>query len=187
MQTTQLFVELLVIGVGALLWLGLLLAAIFGYNPQSGLPDLNTGVLAVLTGFLTGFGYALGIVFDRISRNICGSLFKADLPADTLERMERVIKTSNEALSKEIEYNRSRFRVCRSWALNLLLACGAFALWNIRVGVVPFWKCVEVIAMGCTLSGVTLWAAWRLLRDYEINLQESVKFLTSQDSRSVAE
>jgi hypothetical protein len=185
MQTTQLFVELVVIGMGTLLWLGLLLAAIFGYNPQSGLPDLNTGVLALFTGF----GYALGIVVDRISRNIFEYLFKRRKShtelhaAAALETMENVVLTSDEALARQMQYNRSRFRICRSWALNLFLVSGAFALWNIRVAAVPFWKCLAVISMGCALSCATLWIAWLLRRDYEINLQKSFNFIMSKRSR----
>src|SRR5215831_14494516 len=133
MQTTQLFVELLVIGVGVLLWLGLLIAAIFGYKPNT-FPDLNSGEVALLTGLLVAAGYALGILVDRISREICSLLFGPRATQATHEtRLENLIKTSSETLGKEIEYNRSRLRICRSWALNLLFASIAFEIWNSRV------------------------------------------------------
>jgi len=188
MTTTQLFVELLVSGVGAAMWLSLLLAAFFGYVPRDGFPKLEVGALAILTGV----AYPLGIVIDRITYTLFGHLFKGTTSATgqdkgppRVQAMERYILTTSEALASQIQYNRSRYRVCRAWALNLALAVPAFVIWNVRVQAISAGTCLAVALLGCFVCGVTVWAARALFHDHQNNLRESFEFL-SKASASAA-
>lgn len=64
MNTTHLFVELLVIGFGALAWLLLIVAAVLGYDITS----VQSNLLSLGTLFpILSFGYVLGILVDRIA------------------------------------------------------------------------------------------------------------------------
>ncbi len=173
-----------------MLWLGLLIAAICGYKPTS-FPDLKNGEV-LLTGILVASGYALGIMVDRIAREICEFFFdpkrrqgeSARNEAEVREtRMENDIKTRSEVLGKEIEYNRSRLRICRSWALNFLFASAAFGIWNSRVTAVPLAKCSIIIAVGCTFSIGMFLVSRMLMVDHSKNLEKSSAYIESQASR----
>ncbi len=149
MATTQLFVELLVIGFGALVWLAILGAALFGFDPA----HFYQGLLSV-RAFLPVLAvvYVLGIVTDRLADWLFERL-------DVRHRKEyfgddkagyfnarRTLVVHGPALWEHLEYGRSRLRICRGWALNavlLLVAVDVFAFvrrpamltsgWNLAV------------------------------------------------------
>ncbi len=135
MTTTHLFVELLVVGFGTLVWIGLLGAALFGYDPL-GLSG-NLFSLATLFPLLT-FAYVLGIVtdrvadqvFDRWDRRHLDQAFGSDLDAYLEGR--RIMALHGKVLWDHLEYGRSRLRICRGWVLNgacLLVSFDIF-LWK---------------------------------------------------------
>ncbi|MGA2401648.1 MAG: hypothetical protein ABSG91_08060 [Syntrophobacteraceae bacterium] len=146
MTTTQLFVELLIIGIGAGIWFALLLAAIFGYRFDIGIPKIDTSLLVVLGSM----AYVLGIAIDRLARMLFRFAEKV-LAKDRLpnpEEIERHIFVSSEALTRQIQYNRSRLRICRAWAFNLLLALPVLVVWNLRVGGMCLFPCLVVVGIG---------------------------------------
>jgi hypothetical protein len=61
-STTQLFAELLVIGLGVVIWLLFLAATVFEFSWQDIASNTNLLTLAPIGGI----AYVLGIVFDRI-------------------------------------------------------------------------------------------------------------------------
>lgn len=63
MNTTSLFVELVVIGVGALAWVALLVLSVFGYDWV----PLDPLLAAAATVPLLSVVYVLGIVSDRVA------------------------------------------------------------------------------------------------------------------------
>lgn len=175
MTTTQLFAELLIIGIGATIWLALLLAAIFGYRFDIGIPKIDTSFLVVLGGL----AYVLGIAVDRLARAIF-SLVEKVLSKDRLpdpEVIERHILISSEALARQIQYNRSRLRICRAWALNLLLTLPAFVAWNLRVEAMRLVPCLVVLGVGFLICALMAGVAWVLSADHDKNLQDSYEFL----------
>jgi len=118
-STTTLFVELLVIGIGALVWMSLAAAALFGYR------WLDEGLLSspLLIPPLLALAYVLGSIVDRLAdrlfehrdtrfqRRIFGSR-RAYARARTWVYEWSVIARDN------FEYSKSRIRVCRGWTLN---------------------------------------------------------------------
>jgi hypothetical protein len=129
MSTTDLFVELIIIGIGALLWIPLTLLSIFGYSwvPlevwATSLDQLLTIVALIPALSIT---YVLGILVDRLGdrtfqgwdkriRNKCFSD-----PAD-YQRARTIIYNQSESLSNWFQYGRSRLRICRGWAVNSVL------------------------------------------------------------------
>jgi hypothetical protein len=70
LTTTQLFVELLVIGIGVVLWVALFVAALFGYRFDEGLSRLDP-LWFIVVGAVA---YALGIAMDRSVRAVLAPL-----------------------------------------------------------------------------------------------------------------
>src|SRR3954453_23996190 len=73
MNTTNLIVELIVIGVGASIWVSLLILALFGYTWIPGKDLLATPALILAPGL--AIVYLLGVVTDRLSDSLLGKLW----------------------------------------------------------------------------------------------------------------
>ena len=180
MTTTQLFVELLIIGIGAAIWFVLLVAAIFGYRFDIGIPKIDTSLLVVLGSM----AYVLGIAIDRLARTLFRFAEKV-LAKDRLpnpEEIERYILVSSKELARQIQYNRSRLRICRAWAFNLLLALAAFVGWSLRVGGNRLVPCLVVVGIGFLICVLVAGTAWVLSADHDKNLRHSYKFLEKYKS-----
>lgn len=127
MATTQLFVELLVIGFGALLWLALLGAALLGCDLTS-LVEKSQSLWALPP--LLSAAYVFGILIDRVADWIFESQDRRHLKKhfgtdrDGYYAARRILVVHGPQLWAHLEYGRSRLRICRGWALNgvLLLA-----------------------------------------------------------------
>ena len=130
MNTTNLFVELVVIGVGALAWLLLLVLAVFGWAWVPVEAAFSSTALVPLLAVT----YLLGIVTDRLADTLFHRLWTHRLlprffaTPDAYHADRHEVLMGSEALSALIEYNRSRLRICRGWALNAVLIGGALAL-----------------------------------------------------------
>ena len=123
MNTTDLFVELIVIGVGATMWVALLVLSIFGYAWVSfdhlfALPSLLP-ILAIT--------YIFGIVTDRIADSLFDKVWKPKLAQQFYQQDgddyddRRYVYLRSERLASLLEYGRSRLRICRGWVLNTTL------------------------------------------------------------------
>jgi len=181
MATTQVFVELLIIGMGTGIWLMLLLAAILGYRFDTGIPRADTWCVVVVGGL----AYVLGITVDRLARNLFKAVEnrmgrKRSHDVEASERKERYILVNSEPLARQIHYNRSRLRICRAWTLNIFLTLVFFLIWNLRVEVIDAGTCGGVIVVGCMLCALVAAAAWTLSGDCEKNLLDSYTFLKEQ-------
>lgn len=189
MNTTNLFVELLVIGFGAAIWLALLLAAIFGLA----LPPaaLSTEVLVLATPLV----YLLGIVVDRAADRVFETLWEEDLLRaktsgepfvgdEDYFRRRRYVLNHSEALAKELQYDRSRLRICRGWALNAAVAAVAL---NVLVwvrwhgGALP-WRLSIVGAVGFLGLAWACQRAWRSLASKQYDkIARQGKYLMERD------
>lgn len=123
MNTTALFVEILVIGAGAVMWITLLLLSFFGYSWASldklfSIPALLPAVAIV---------YVLGIITDRVSDILFDKFLLESVRAkyyrDTKQYFDdrRTILVTSEHLTRLLEYGRSRLRIVRGWTVNFLL------------------------------------------------------------------
>ncbi|HVF51331.1 MAG TPA: hypothetical protein VNA19_14675 [Pyrinomonadaceae bacterium] len=140
MGTTNLFVELIVIGTGVAIWLVLLALTVFGYAwVRLDKEWMDSSFVAVFGLIMV---YVLGILFDRFAN----SIFKDDTligkrlykllygkkrahrkppqPFDNFDEYDdtkAIVYSRLESLRDLYEYNRSRLRICRGWALNCVL------------------------------------------------------------------
>jgi len=170
MKTTELFAELLVIGIGgcALVMTLALIAA----------PELATWSFDPVRLFLPTLvaAYVLGIVIDRLADGLFTFAFGSRSPlAITSEQMPEYREATDRALEPNPRaaqlhaYNRTRQRICRSWTL-LGIGLGAtipFAVVSLgmtaRVGRVASVAFV-FLAVGCFLA----WYALKQAEEREI-------------------
>lgn len=186
MATTLLFVELLVIGLGAALWSALLLGSVVGL-PQN-VPSALIGNPAVIAALLA-VSYVLGIIVDRaaysIFRRIEDSVRRKVLGNDqnpSIEDRESSVLLVTSPLRDQIVYNRSRLRICRSWILNFALIGIFSGIWVVRQGQ---WTNAVVSIAGFVLSVLAAGAAWSLAKDHYRNIGHSYEFLERNKNREI--
>ena len=123
MNTTALFVELVVIGAGATVWLLFLVLSIFGY---SWVPWKEANSFVALIPFLS-FTYVTGILVDRVSDQIFSKWDKRIRKEKFLSNEEyHKARTYTYSFAEDriinlFEYGRSRLRISRAWSINFLL------------------------------------------------------------------
>jgi hypothetical protein len=198
MSTTQLVAELLVIGVGACVWVALFVAAAFGYRVEYDAAAIEPALLVVLLG---GIAYVLGIAVDRLAyalfrrieekveRQVARSRTGAATPGLGAEladakQMEYYVLTRSEVLGGKIQYNRSRLRICRAWVVNAFATSVGFVVWSLRAGSLSFGSSLVIAGAIITLCLLVLWATLALLRDHHTNVMESYLFLKGSDGIS---
>ncbi len=194
MNTTAIFVELLLIGFGAACWLVLFLAGIVSARLDAHSFEFTAPVVSVVVGV----AYVLGIVVDRLMRGLFAGpiqrwaarrVFNDDNVRSILKsaprvegrdfsmKLEKYIRARSEALGNKIDYNRSRLRICRAWVVHFLLIALGVLFWNERTHAIP-WRtagALAVVAAAC--FALTLAATLLLARDCCVDLIESFEIL----------
>ena len=122
MSTTNLFVELIVIGIGTLFALMLSVMSIFGYEWIS----WNVITSSTMLIPLLSITYLLGIVIDRLADKIYSSWSKKlrlkqfSCNDKYHDARTYVYQCANERIVSLFLYGRSRLRISRSWSLNCI-------------------------------------------------------------------
>ena len=189
MGTTNLFVELIVIGVGATTWLCLLFFTVFGWEWIPVERAFSTVALVPLLSLI----YLLGIISDRIADSIFERLWVKRLQQerfatpDEYHIARRQILTGSERLSDLLEYGRSRMRICRGWTLNSILI--AIAL-NLFVWIkLPQSRVALLLSLFGTTAALSFavgaWYTWRKLSVTEYRkVKEQAAFLVKTNKSS---
>jgi len=183
MNTTDLFVELVIIGVGVITWIIFLLLAVFGCE---GIDSLNdTMALAGAIPFLALI-YVFGIVFDRLADTLFGRywghvlrnrFFESDL---AYFEARQTIYLHAEHSGRQLEYGRSRLRICRSSAINfVLIALTSFPFGWACVPLAFVVKFVVVSVLFWGLSAIATWLVWYKLTVSEYKkVKEQAEYLS---------
>ena len=193
MNTTVLFVELLIIGFQAGIWILLLFLSVFGYKWVSGLQSMGiSDWQTLITIFLLAMLYVLGIIIDRTadaifsgwSQKIKKRVFPdSDTPTSAIR-----FGFTNEFLNRQIEYTRTRMRIVRASSVNFVLTT-IFAVIFIatkvqgisdseRLGYLVF-----TLIFGTTLAiaAIVIWRS--LTRGYYETVKKNVTAPSSSSSR----
>ncbi len=191
MATTQLFVELLVIGFGALAALVILGAAFFGYEPAYfffGALSTKTALPAIAVAYLLGIvtDRAADRLFERPDRRYRKEFFGDDKARYFDARRTLIVHAP--ALWEHLEYGRSRLRICRGWALNavlLLVAVDAFAFARLTAMVTSMWNIVAGNVF-LVLFGILCAYCWRELarKEYQKIRRQSAWIEKQQEGES---
>ena len=182
MNTTNLFVELLVIGVGAALWVLLVVLSVFGYQ---WIP-IQQDVSWLALGPLLSISYLLGIIIDRIADMLFeifwGNKLRGDWFPEKINyyNARRRILLASERLSDMLEYSRSRLRICRGWTFNAVMfaICLNIFVWT----QLAWWHLATVTSIFGTIAMLLLalasWYAWKRLSLSEYRrIREQAEFL----------
>jgi len=187
MTTTNLFVELVVIGVGAACWVGMLIMGAFGVEWIEAEYLQNYVVLGVLLAVV----YLLGIISDRLADYVFDKLFSGPLRARYFsEKREyqdarRLIFSLSDRLADMHDYGRTRIRICRGWALNAALIAASVNFLLRSQFAETGWYQMSVTAgtLGFLLLSFASWSSWRMLCSTEyLKIREHAEYLRSQSS-----
>jgi 8-oxo-dGTP pyrophosphatase MutT (NUDIX family) len=133
MATTAIFVEILIIGLEAFIWIALLSGTDAIQNCTKTLVGLKE-YSALITMLVVAAAYVLGIFIDRIADNYFKRFrFETKTPASVGMMRLHVMKES-EGIAKFVDYQRSRLRIARATYLNLLITMVAGLIWAVRYG-----------------------------------------------------
>jgi hypothetical protein len=171
MNTTNLFVELVVIGVGVFIWLALLVFAFFGVSWM----QVNNSLLISSALPALAFIYVLGIVWDRFCDTVFDRFWGKAIRDQSFDNVgeyyndRRNIMLNSQPLSDLLEYGRSRLRICRGWAINAIMTglCFNLFVWR-QLG--EHARALELAffgGLGCALLAIGCWLAWRNLTRVE--------------------
>jgi len=184
MSTTALFIELLITGVQAAIWLALLILCLFGFDWVN--PERLKGFEVMFAVILLPIVYPAGIFIDYLADRLFNpwemKIRKAYNLKNTQTALKLLVEIKDQTLASHFTYIRSRIRISRSSALNfalLTIASVCFTVIRLRnIPGFPFWKTLllEVI-MGLSLTALAA-LAWReinhsnykwVVRGYNIN------------------
>jgi hypothetical protein len=188
MSTTQLFAELLVSGTGVVIWLAFLLAWGFQISFRELTSDASIFTLAPIVAI----AYVFGIILDRMGYSIFrGSERRfrnrvvGSQESPHIKDKELYVLTNSKELGLQINYNRSRLRICRSWIINFILIAISSALWGYSSNPsTAFYLPVAIFLLG--LATFFVWS--RLVVDHYRNIQTSYNYLkTSTPQKSQEE
>ncbi len=188
MSTTDLFVELVIIGMGSAIWIFFLVISIFGFSWVDSNKLLS---LPALIPFLS-LTYVVGIVIDRIADTLFEWLWAKELfrkyyeNKDDFHNDRRIIYIHEGRLASLLEYGRSRLRICRGWALNsvlIFLTLNLFAWTKIP----DFPLRIQVSIFGsffCIFLSYGTWFSWYklTLNDFR-RVKEQANFLKQFQSQ----
>lgn len=185
MGTTDLFVELIVIGVGAFIWIVLGTFSMFGY---SWVPKELFSVSSLIP-FLS-LVYIVGIVTDRIADVLFDTIWVPKMQrkyyssSATARDDRRLIYSENEYLANLIEYGRSRLRICRGWAFNavlILIAANFFIVTQVSGRDLQN-KLFIWVNLLVGFVAVFSWYSWYQLQETQYRrLKDDAAFIRGQD------
>ncbi len=193
MSTTVIFVEILITGIQASIWIALLVFAIFGAQWLPNLFVTAKDWVSLITVFVFAIWYSLGIVFDRVAGLIFDNFLKPKelllrLPGMTREqepdkdnrRMALLMRENGAATS--LDYYMSRERITRATTFNTILITLAALFFLFR-------RCGELgcaspagLIFGVFITGVILFvlsylSLGAIAANYEARLQEATNEL----------
>lgn len=162
MSTTNLFVELLIVGIGAFFWILLIVIGVMNVSIESITLLFEMKYFIPLISII----YVLGIVIDRVADSVFDKLWGNKIrdsifpDRNNYYRARSLIFSSSESISDLLEYNRSRLRICRGWTLNSVMMISSLNLYAFRK-VSPSDEIVLLSSVVLLLFSVGAWYAWR--------------------------
>ena len=166
MSTTHLFVELLVVGVGAFAWVLLFILGFVDKDLEVIYSLVNVAWFVPLVSIV----YVLGIVIDRIADGLFekfwGNNIRDRVFADknSYYKARSAIFFSSESIAELLEYNRSRLRICRGWALNSIMLIVAVNLYA-TLRSIPYAEQIVMVLTGSVLFLMVACGSWFSWRD----------------------
>jgi hypothetical protein len=182
MNTTNIFVELVVVGFHALIWIALMVVALVGYQNV----DLEKLLSVNLALPILAMTYILGILVDRVADFI---FIKQDtkmrpvdedtnLPQSFLKMRYYILNKSSDIYA-QLEYTRSRLRIARASVFNfaLMTIAGLLFIW-FQAG--KFLSIRNLIIL--TYASYQSWIG--LIKSYSISTIRAYELLRDEDPKN---
>ena len=160
MTTTAVFAEILVAGLGAVVWIVLIALAI-AKPAKADLARLEhlKEWATLITTFVLALSYALGTVVDRVADSLFKNRFGKSAPDQSLLRLQ--VLARGDKVTDFVEYIRSRIRVSRSTTLNLAVTTIVMPVCLVRC-LDP--SAGQIVVCELVLAGLTVLAAFAAVR-----------------------
>jgi hypothetical protein len=184
MNTTSIFVELVVVGLHTAIWIGLIVLALVGYQNL----DLEKVFTLNLALPILAITYILGILVDRVSDDVLAAQDDRlrsrydirELPGFLSMRFYILSKSSD--VYEQLEYTRSRLRIARASIVNFALttlAAALFAWFRLGQALAQYHVIVSasVIIIGALLTWISYQTWTALSRSYTINTIRAYRVL----------
>ncbi|WP_169974198.1 hypothetical protein [Tautonia rosea] len=180
MNTTALFVELLIIGAGAAIAVALAIVGLCGYEWVPLLKPVEWLILVPLLAI----AYVLGIVVDRLAdfpfdKWIEAARTRTFGSKDSYHQARYSVLSRHETFRFILEYGRSRLRIARGWTLNCILifvAMQAYAFGRLEGS--ARWQVALIGGSAITLLALSTLYATKQLAETELEkLKEFQKML----------
>ena len=157
MKTTNLFIELLVIGVGAVLCLGLL---IHNLADLSSFKELSINS-AVLLFPITAVTYVFGIIFDRIFDILTDPWDKyirhQHLTDEQYKDVRTILYNDSRMVQDVFDYTKNRVRIVRSWMFYFPLLAAQIPFTNDVIFLSEKSTLIIILLVLFLLSMITFW------------------------------
>lgn len=187
MTTTNVFAELLIIGIETLAWIALLICSLFGYA-WIDFSIFNNLAIAIP---LAAAAYVLGIMMDRISDTLLAGADHAirrsvlgERAAESFAQLRIYILAKSPFLSNDLDYLRSRLRIMRSSIINfgfLAITGATFIISRVVLNLQDkFWAAAVAFLFGMFLASLSYYA-WRASSTtYYLRLQTAFALLPDE-------
>ena len=193
MSTTAILVEILIVGLQACLWLSFIILTIFGFDWVAPLMKVVKGWEPLLSIFILGICYTIGIVIDRVA----DCLFLIINPQNFLMKSNWIKKHAEvahgdprmEVLSCEnkatdfLENIRSRVRIARATVLNTIFVT-FFCLLFLLVQTSYPWKILSYVIISGSLVTISSMLILGVLEvTYQRRLQQTLLAMNQSDDK----
>jgi hypothetical protein len=162
MSTTNLFIELLIIGYMSCVWLAMLLAALFGPPPVGVILNFLEKAQLLVVIVLTSFAYFLGVLVDRLADTALGrwdeliqNRVRQPNEPSILEMQASLFVQAPESVAR-FGYQQNRLRVVRAAVFNIGLLLISFLLFVILQ---PSHRPALTVGWAIMVVGLIIWVA----------------------------
>ena len=183
MSTTSLFVEILIIGLQALVWVGLLICAKWNFSTIVEILEDYKEFSALFTTFLLSIAYVLGIFIDRLADNFY-KIFRYSGRTNNLDlkvgEMRLHIMHNSEGIAKFLEYQRHRLRIARATVLNLLITSIAGIICYLRHSTsIKAFIVILIIVLAIIILGISILITGYIDKAQMSRLEEAYQITTT--------
>jgi hypothetical protein len=178
MTTTAVFAEMLVAGIEAMVWIGLLVLAIA--CPKVGnssivldvdaLNALKEWVTLITTIFLA-LAYGVGIVVDRVADSLFSEFFRDSSSDVSLLRLH--VLARGDKVTDFLEYIRTRMRVARSTTVNLALTVIVAPVFLTRCTQASPCQTLAAVMVLSALTSASAFAGLRIAGTYDKRVRQA--------------
>lgn len=184
MSTTTLFVEILIVGLLALVWLVLLIGSIWHLKCAIEFLKSMSDYAAFFIALIFGSAYIMGIFVDRVSDSLYKRFQYSDNCSNDRSFGEKRLRILNEGegMAKFLDYQRSRLRIARATIFNLLLIIIAGLIYIVRNNNLPqggkgILTIIIIIVAGAILTAIVFNTTRRLDRAQYKTLNEAYEII----------